>query len=178
MAKKATSEEQDGIVNMRTGAVQLLTQTNQNLLKRRDMKKTKIAREGDDGPWKEVDGGDFFAALAGSGDLQRIGLQLVNLKDQRQQLITSACKLPGGDEYLQNLGVYDGEDDEQYVDPDDLKANNAGLPSKAFTYPEVGVQDATEELEAAASKKAPAKKRSTAKKDATKDENGDEFADL
>lgn len=164
MAKKKTDGKIRGVKNLRTGVLSPVNEKNLQVLKRRDMREVEIELQ--DGEYKEVGGSDETAAITNSKDLGRIGQQLLNLMHQREQLITAALKLPDGEDYLKQTGAYDGEDDKQYINPEDVQPNNAGLPRHEFTEPTVGIQDETEALAAEhADKSKPTRRKSTAKKD-------------
>lgn len=146
MAKK-DDKTYPAVKNLRTGRIQLLHEKNRQLVKRRDMRETLAVRDPETGAYVEVDDADTTTAIASSQNLERIGQQLLNLSAQRELLLTSALKLPGSEKYLQDLGVYQGDEDKQYIDPSSLKPNNAGLPTGDFTTAKVvAAEDVTEQL--------------------------------
>lgn len=120
---------------------------------------TTAKKDPETGRLEETSGADYTAMIAASNDLQRIGEALQNNTVQRETLLTAALKLPNAEQYLQQLGVYKGSEDDQYIDPNTLHANNAGLPDDES---DTVIENVTEQLAEKATK--PAKKGKASKK--------------
>lgn len=120
----------------RTGALIPLNEKNRSLLKQSGIVETK-AKKNAEGKLVEVGGADRAEVIAASMNLERIADALLDNKHARQTLLTAALKMPNAEEYLTGLGLYNGEEDEQYVDVSTLHQNNAGLPEAGVTMTSV-----------------------------------------
>lgn len=169
------SNQLDVVRVNRTGALIRLHSGNQNLLNQPGMTKTVAKVNETTGRLVEIDGADHATMVAASSNLVRIGDALLANKAQREMLLTSALKLPSGEKYLMDLGVYDGAEDNQFIDPNTLHANNAGLPEGEV---QVGIKNVTEELNASKVKRQPAKKAAAKKAEPVGTVDTDSLADL
>jgi len=164
-----------------TGALIPLHDANRSLLlNMQGVVETVAEPDPKTGRLTEVDGADHTTMLAATMDLQRIGQALVNNRIQRQTLLTAALKIPNAETYLQQLGVYDGSEDSQYIDPQTLGANNAGLPEPEVSVGgEPVITDVTEQLAAEKAKTQSPKKKPTSKKSKSSEQDSSpDLADL
>lgn len=164
MAKK--NDTFPALLNVRSGTLRRLTDQNRFLAQQPHMREVE-ATTGENGRLVEASEENTTTAIAGSNDLQRIGEQLLNVQLQRQQLLTAALKLPNGEEYLENLGVYDGKEDRQAIDTDSLKVQNRGAMVREAHRPTIGMEDVSDQLAAEQEEKEkskPKSKRGSSKK--------------
>lgn len=159
-----------------TGALIRLHDGNRTLLNKAGVTESRAKVDGTTGRLVEIDGADYTTMVAASKDLVRIGTAIQSNMRQRETLLTAALKLPGAETYLQTLGVYQGKEDTQYIDPDTLMSNDAGLPESEVR---VLSQAEMKALKPATSKSQTRRKKAQAKPDAeTPDETPADLSDL
>lgn len=172
-----------------TGALIPLHDGNRSLLlSRGGVTETMAERDPETGRLMEVDGADHTAMIAASNSLQRIGESLANNKRQREILLVAALKLPNAATYLEQLGVYKGEEDGQFIDAETLYPNNAGLPEEAVNVgdnpviedvtDQLAKEKATEEAEEDVREEPQAKKSAKKKPQGKSDKQSPNLADL
>ena len=148
---------------LKTGALIPLHDGNKMILNQSGVVEVEAKRDPDSGRLVAVGSTDYVNLVSASKNLPRIVDALRENHAQRERLLTSALKLPDGEEFLMQENVYDGKQDRQYIDPESLQ-ETIELPEPE-PEPE-GVQDVTEQLEKESKSKKTSKKPASKKPDA------------
>lgn len=143
-----------------TGALIRLHDGNRALLNQSGITESVAKVDESTGKLVEINGADYTMMISASKDLVRIGTAIIANRQQRETLLTAALKLPGAEEYLSKLGVYEGKEDAQYIDPNTLKSNSAGFQD---TEVKVLSQDEMKALKPAESKPSTRRKKAQSK---------------
>ena len=140
----------------KTGALIPLHDGNEAILNRAGVEEVEAKRDEETGRLVAIGGADYVNLVSASASLPRIVDAIRENHAQRERLLTSALKLPNGEEFLMQENVYDGKQDRQYIDPESLQETI----EVSEEVPEAeGVQDVTAELEKEAKSKKAAKKK-------------------
>ncbi len=120
--RENTMSEQIKVVRVvSTGALIPLHDNNRIILQREGVVESLAERCPDTGKLIEINGADYSTMVSASNDLKRIGDALINNRRQRDQLIAAAIRQPGGEQFIQTIGVLDDELYVQHVDPETLQ---------------------------------------------------------